>query len=200
MQRTVAREIRTRSAGRLAEEETSLSLQDFLEAKGLSEAERNEHVNRVEDWSSLSSDTLRYRSGSSKKKATRTSGHSRSQSPGRATRQEKEAAERENRNPGRQSSREEGLAEESVIKDSTCANQTNEESGYCIFWALATTSQDYFVFDHFGLDMPQESAHDNICALCSRKGVAATTADSDLSLGSSSTEPENSRFHSLDLL
>ena len=50
---------------------------------------------------------------------------------------------------------------------------------------------DYFVFEYVGLDMSHESAYDNICALCSRKGVVASASDSDRSLGSSSTEPEN---------
>ena len=44
MQRAVAREIRTKCPGRLAEEETSLTSHDFLKAKGLPEAERNDYV------------------------------------------------------------------------------------------------------------------------------------------------------------
>ena len=58
MQRTVAREIRTRSVGRLAEVETSRCLQDILETKGLSDAERNEYVKRLEDFSSFVTDAL----------------------------------------------------------------------------------------------------------------------------------------------
>ena len=57
MQRTVAQEIKTKSAGRLAEE-TLRSLQDFLEPKELPEAERNEYVKRLEDWSSFATDAL----------------------------------------------------------------------------------------------------------------------------------------------
>ena len=47
---------------------------------------------------------------------------------------------------------------------------------------------DYFVFEHSGLDMPNDSRYDSIC---SRKGVVAQGADSDRSLGSPSTELEN---------
>ena len=36
-------------------------------------------------------------------------------------------------------------------------------------------------------DMPNDSAYDSICTLCSRKGAVAQGADSDRSQGSSST-------------
>ena len=49
---------------------------------------------------------------------------------------------------------------------------------------------DYFVFVHAGQDMPPESAYDYMCALCSRKGAVVPNAESDLSPGSSSSEPE----------
>ena len=59
-QRTVAREIRTRSVDRLAEEETSLSLQPRLSGSegAIRCRERNEYVNRLEGWSSFASDAL----------------------------------------------------------------------------------------------------------------------------------------------
>ena len=49
---------------------------------------------------------------------------------------------------------------------------------------------DHFAHEHVGLDMTSESAYESVCALCSLKGVTAVAADSDCSLGSSSSDPE----------
>ena len=197
MQRTVAREIRTKSAGRLAEEETSRSLQDFLETEGLPEAERNENVKRLEDWSSFATDALpavpqleQQEEGDEEVQAVQ---ESETVPTERLERPDKRRKEQSTRTEIFGVSGEERLVEKSVSTrfPRVRIEQTkghNVASSGCL---LQRPRSGPLHFRKSRYDMPHESAYDNICALCSRKGVAASAAESDRSLGSSSTEPEN---------
>ena len=119
MQRTVAREIRTRSASRLAEEETSLSFHDFLQEERVSEPVRNEYVNRLEDWNSFVSENLpaipqlEQEEGDEEVRAAPEQEQLPQAQVDRPDK--KETAERKEIDLGRQSSKKKRLAEESVL-------------------------------------------------------------------------------------
>ena len=178
MQRAVVQRIQDKDAGRLAEEETSLVFREFLASKGLSEEVVEASVLRLSDWScfvvAVPTSEVDPRELLSRPDKRRKEQNTRSEILGENP--------RERRNV---------LRSECPPGFNVCeSNKRRVRVLHLLGACYNVPGVDYFVYEHVGLDMPNESAYDSVCTLCSRKGVTAVAADSDRSLGSSSSDPE----------